>query len=129
MLKVIRKFLMGAVAGLGFLAAVSFVGPITAATITYLTGPQPAADLAGIVNGVISQINTKLAPQGTGTMSSALGILGSGTGTTYGTNTAIQILTNPQGQATTTACRNYTGADWTFNVVDASGTVRVICAF
>lgn len=136
MLKVLRKFLMGAVAGLGFLAAIATVGIVSAANLSYLTGPQPAADLVSIVNTLIQNINATLAPTGTGTVRSVMGVLGSGTGTTAsGTQPLFQFVgannSFAQGPITTVAsgpCLGMaTGTNWYINIVDASGTVRTLC--
>lgn len=46
--------------------------PAGAASLSYVTGPQPAADLQSIINTLIRNINTTIGTSGSGTPSSAI---------------------------------------------------------
>lgn len=96
-------------------------GQSVGSAISLLTGPQPAADLVSIVNGLINNINTKVGAAGVGNVSESVTVSGcsgcvdlvslSGgasytssttvsnvaTVGTYGPATSVALGINPQG--------------------------------
>jgi hypothetical protein len=117
MRKLFKCFMSGVVFLLGIVTAGFMAAQIQAASLSYLTGPQPTADMVAVINSLIANINANLAPAGTAAMSAFFNL---------GTN--LQIVNTASWTAATTSCA-LSNTKTCLVVVDSSGTTHYIPAY
>lgn len=118
-----KKLASGFVIGLGLCLAILTVAGIEAATIPTISGPVSPSGWQAYLNQVINNINTTLAPGGSGTMASFLTILSTGEG---------QLVSTSSWSTTTSTKCSFPGGPTVslcLLIEDTTGTQRYIPVF
>ena len=135
--RIVRGFLFGVVGMSLFLAGALMVNGVRSAQLSSFSGPGGTAPVINFpaaladLNVLINSINSTLAPAGTGTVVSAIGVSHTASANTGGADLSgiVQFMANGfQTTATSSYCVGNTAADFVFLFLDATGTIRYVCA-